>query len=223
MKKIICFLLALAIAVIFCGCSDHTTIADGEALIRIHIRANSNDGGDQAVKLKVRDAVTEYLNREIGDARSFSEAYEGIGARLGEIEEIGAKVLESEGYEYGCRARLNEEFFPTRAYENVVVDSGYYDALIVELGSGKGDNWWCVIYPPLCFVSPSGSGGEIRYRSIIAELWRKFIRRTENDRKQEYKTKGGNRFARADYAYRGVFCARTACRSEKYRQGRYYG
>lgn len=178
MKKIVCFLLVFILTVIFCGCAEHTTSA-GEALIRIHIRANSNDTDDQTVKLKVRDAITGYLNREIGSARSFSEAYAGIGVRLGEIERIGKDVLAREGYDYGCRARLNEEFFPTRAYENVVVDSGYYDALIVELGSGKGDNWWCVIYPPLCFVKSSGSGSEIRYRSIIAEIWRKFIRRRD--------------------------------------------
>lgn len=181
MKKILSFLLAVVAIVIFCGCSVHTTMDGGEALIRIHIRANSNDSADQTVKLKVRDEVTKYLDREIGNARSFLEAYAGIEARLSEIERIGKDVLSREGYDYGCRARLNEEFFPTRAYENVVVNSGYYDALIVELGSGKGDNWWCVIYPPLCFVSPSGSGGEIRYRSIIAELWRKFIRREEDD------------------------------------------
>ena len=212
MKKIICILLAITVAVIFCGCTEHTTIAKGEALIRIHIRANSNDGGDQAVKLKVRDAITEYLNREIGNAETFAEAYDGISARLDSIEQIGARVLEAEGYDYGCKARLNEEFFPTRAYENVVVDSGYYDALIVELGSGKGDNWWCVIYPPLCFVSPVGTGGEIRYRSLIAELWRKFIRRVENDRKQKCETEGGNRPACVDYACRSVFCVRSTGR-----------
>lgn len=178
MKKIVCFLLVLIIPVIFCGCAEHTTFAR-ESLIRIHIRANSNDACDQAVKLKVRDKITEYLNGEIGCARTYPEAYDGISVRLGAIERIGNDVLTREGYDYGCRARLNEEFFPTRVYESVVVDSGYYDALIVELGSGKGDNWWCVIYPPLCFVKPSGSGGEIRYRSIIVELWRKFIRRED--------------------------------------------
>lgn len=217
MKKIISFLIAAVAIVIFCGCSVHTTVAEGEALIRIHIRANSNDSADQTVKLKVRDEITKYLNREIGDARSFSEAYAGIEARLGEIERIGASVLGREGYDYGCRARLNEEFFPTRAYENVVVNSGYYDALIVELGSGKGDNWWCVIYPPLCFVSPSGSGGEIRYRSIIAELWRKFIRREEDDRKQKCEIEGRSDPAGDCYAFRSVFHDCRAGGSEEYR------
>lgn len=174
MKKFACFLVFAAVAVIFCGCAEHTTL-DGEALIRIHIRANSNAEADQSVKLVVRDAITEYLTAEIGGATTFAEAYDEISRRTGEIESIANAELRRNGFDYASKVRLTEEFFPTRAYENVIVESGYYDALIVELGSGEGDNWWCVIYPPLCFVSPKGAG-DVRYRSIIAELWRKFVR-----------------------------------------------
>lgn len=178
-KRIIAFfLICICVFMIFCGCAAHNNQDAEYRLIRIHIRANSNDETDQSVKMRVKEAVTEYLTRELGDVDSFEEAYAGLGKRLDEIVKIADAALKANGFDYGARARLNNEYFPARSYEDVVVESGYYDALIIELGSGTGDNWWCVIYPPLCYVKAT-PGERIRYKSKIRELWERFVKKNE--------------------------------------------
>lgn len=164
-------LIIFCAAQIFCGCGGNT-ITEKYRLIRIHIRADSNEPEAQAVKLKVRDKVSAYLEKELEGVSDFETAYEKLGKSLGSIEEKANEVLKANGFSYVSKARLNNEFFPTRSYEDIVVESGYYDALIIELGSGKGDNWWCVIYPPLCYLEAKGSG-KIRYKSYFAELFGK--------------------------------------------------
>lgn len=174
MKKVISVILSFCIFMIFCGCDAHNKPEVEYSLIRIHIRADSNDEDDQSVKMLVKEAVVEYLSRELSDVQTFAEAYRELGARLDKIEEIADGVLGNAGFAYRASARLNNEYFPTRAYENVIVESGYYDALIINLGSGKGDNWWCVIYPPLCYVKADECAG-FRYKSKIKELWEKYV------------------------------------------------
>ena len=165
-SKSVCVLLSVAIifcvSSIFLGCNDNNTY-EGE-LLRLHIRANSNDKADQAVKLKVRDAINAYIEGNIHKS-TFDEAYGEIGERLDIISDIADRTLRANGYCYGARAKLSYEYFPSRMYHDVTVPEGYYDALIVELGSGKGDNWWCVIYPPLCY------GEDFKYKSFFAELF----------------------------------------------------
>lgn len=139
--------------------------AESEDPIRIHIRANSNSAEDQAVKLSVRDAVIGYLTPKLKNAASRSDAYSIIEDSIGGITAKADKVLCSYGFSYAAGARLTNEYFPARSYDGVVFDSGYYDALIVELGSGSGDNWWCVAYPPLCFYGNE----DVEYSSIIWE------------------------------------------------------
>ena len=89
------------------------------------------------------------------------------------LEELSRRVLEENGFFYGATVRLAREEFPARTYGSITLPDGVYDALIIELGSGKGDNWWCVAFPPLCFVS--APGGDFAYKSIIAELWQKYF------------------------------------------------
>lgn len=143
-----------------------------EAYLRIHIRADSNGEADQAVKYKVRDKVVEYLTPIVAECKTKEEAMRRIRANLSGVEQAAAGVLLQNGFGYGARADLEREEFPTRVYENVTLGAGVYDALILRLGSGEGDNWWCVVYPPLCF---SGGNGNIVYQSKIAEIIRSFF------------------------------------------------
>lgn len=168
--------VVLVVFSLFCiifavGCA-HTKGEERYGLIRIHIRANSNAAEDQAIKLDVRDALNVLIEEKVKDVDSFEEAYRRLKALLPSLKKIADGVLKNGGFDYESKVRLNNEFFPTRIYESVVVESGYYDALIVELGEGGGDNWWCVVYPPLCYVSAGADKAE--YRSIIVELWKKF-------------------------------------------------
>ncbi|MDR3318562.1 MAG: stage II sporulation protein R [Clostridiales bacterium] len=142
--------------------------------IRIHIRADSNLERDQNVKYGVKDAIVDYLAPCLAEAESFAESMSVISARLSGIERAADKVLRANGVSYTARARLGEETFPARSYDGITLDSGVYDALIVELGAGAGDNWWCVVYPPLCFLNAKGTDGDgITYKSKIMEIIRK--------------------------------------------------
>lgn len=134
--------------------------------MRLHIRANSNCSIDQEVKIKVRDEINAYIEDNV-DRSSYSAAYADIEDSLDELARIASVVLGQNGFCYGARARLSYEYFPTRMYGETVVADGYYDALIIELGDGAGDNWWCVIYPPLCY------GSKFEYKSFFAELFGK--------------------------------------------------
>ena len=134
------------------------------AYLRIHIRADSNEEAAQAVKYQVRDEVVALLTPIVSECRKKAEA---ARAMAGDPD----AVLRENGFSYGARASLRREEFPTRVYDGVTLTAGVYDALILELGSGKGDNWWCVVYPPLCFTS----GENVIYRSKIAEIIREFF------------------------------------------------
>ena len=139
--------------------------------LRIHVRANSNDEHDQAVKYLVKDSIVAELTPIIKDCQSKAEAREKLRENLTRIVGVANTVLKAEGYEYGANATLRFEEFPTRVYNALTLPSGSYEALIVELGEGKGDNWWCVVYPPLCFSGGRAAVGEVVYKSKIAELF----------------------------------------------------
>lgn len=175
MKKfaVIALLVAAILGVVFAfaGTGKRET-ADAASYLRVHIRANSNGEEDQAVKYKVRDAVVAFLTPTVAECETKAEAMQKIGAKLGEAEEVAERVLAENGFFYGARAEIRKEEFPTRVYENATLEAGVYDALILELGTGKGDNWWCVVYPPLCF---GGGKTNIIYKSKIKEIIEKFF------------------------------------------------
>ena len=179
MKKLIVigFLVALiaGLAVFFAGNSESysTDPADANAYLRIHIRANSNSAQDQEVKYKVRDEVVMFLTPIVAECTTKEDAMKKIAANLEGAKKVADETLKRYGYTYGARASIRQEEFPTRVYENATLTAGVYDALIVELGTGAGDNWWCVVYPPLCF---GGGNCKVEYKSKIAEIVKKFFR-----------------------------------------------
>lgn len=183
MKKVcIIFLLSIIIsltAIGFAG-SEKTGGAENNAAtsqyLRMHIRADSNDDEAQAVKYLVRDELVEYLTPLVADYESRSEALAGVEAHLSEIAQTAERTLKRNGYSYGARASVKTESFPTRVYDGYTLPAGEYTALIIELGQGKGDNWWCVVYPPLCFAAQSGQN--VIYKSKIAEIiarWKNMV------------------------------------------------
>ncbi len=118
--------------------------------IRLHVLAESDAEADQSVKLKVRDAILTETGDLFTSADSFSDALSEITERKEEIELIAERVLRENGFSYGAEVFIDEEYFDTRQYENVTLPAGDYTALKVILGEGKGHNWWCVMFPPLC-------------------------------------------------------------------------
>ena len=124
--------------------------------LRIHIRANSNSEQDQEVKYAVKESVSELLTSLVADVTDAPQAMSIVNANLEKINNAADNTLKQHGFYYGAKTKLCEEYFPTRSYDDLVLKNGLYDALIIELGEGKGDNWWCVVYPPLCFKNNNG-------------------------------------------------------------------
>lgn len=139
--------------------------------LRIHIRANSNELIDQNVKYKIKDDIVDYLVPFLANCNDKQTAQKIVLQNLAQIEKIADRVLQENSMTYTSNAKINNEYFPTRVYEDLVLESGNYDALIVELGKAEGDNWWCVVYPPFCFVS---SNTKLVYKSKILEIIESF-------------------------------------------------
>lgn len=144
----------------------------GNDYLRIHVRANSNDQVDQDIKYIVKDEVVKFITPYVAECVDKQTAMSVMSGLLTEIESVCDRTLAAHGFNYTARAQVRAENFPTRVYGDLTLEQGVYDALIVELGSGTGDNWWCVIYPPLCFTAASA---DVEYRSAIYEIIQKFI------------------------------------------------
>lgn len=131
---------------------------DRGGLIRLHIIANSDDPGDQELKYKVRDRLVAALRPELLRLRSRAEAEALLAADRGKIASIAEQVIAADGYTYPARVEIGDYAFPARAYGGLVLPAGDYRAVRVVIGQGAGANWWCVLFPPLCFVDASGAG-----------------------------------------------------------------
>ena len=139
--------------------------------LRIHIRADSNEDSAQAVKYKVRDGVVSYLTPLVASYTTKAEAMQGVAQNIRGVCAVAEKILQENGFSYGATAEITVESFPTRVYGDYTLPAGEYTALIVRLGRGEGDNWWCVVYPPLCFAA---TDTDVVYKSKIKEIIARF-------------------------------------------------
>jgi len=176
MKKACITLLFIAI-IILSGVAILLPKTDVEKeYLRIHVRANSNLESDQAVKMLVKNQVVKYLTPYIAECDTKAKAERLLTDRLEEIERVADQTLKGAGFNYTAKASVKSERFPTRCYGELELKAGVYDALILELGEGKGDNWWCVVYPPLCFT---GEGQSVVYKSKIMQIISDFFEKKE--------------------------------------------
>lgn len=124
-------------------------------IFRLHILANSDSEEDQALKLKVRDGILDYMNEINKDSNSKSDTIENIENHLDEIKDICEKILKDNGSDYSVSLEIGNFYFPTKYYGNISLPAGNYDALRIKIGEAKGQNWWCSLFPPLCFIDIS--------------------------------------------------------------------
>ena len=122
-----------------------------ENIVRLHVIANSNDEADQAVKLRVRDAVLREAEQWYGDAEDFDTAVTALCTHLESLEAAANSVLKAENFPYCAKAEICEMYVPTRTYESFKLPAGRYRTLRISLGKAEGKNWWCVMYPNMCF------------------------------------------------------------------------
>ena len=173
MKKICISLFLLSIIFVTVIASINQNSGSVEYL-RIHIRANSNSQEDQQVKYLVKEAVVEYLTPFIANCYDKDSAIQVINEQKSSLEEVANLTLRENGFNYASKVVVRNELFPTRVYEDFTLEEGFYDALIVNLGKAQGDNWWCVVYPPLCFTATNN----VKYKSKILEIINRFENKT---------------------------------------------
>lgn len=174
-KVIISLVLSLSLLAVFFVIPTENNSAStfNDEFLRIHIRANSNADIDQNVKYEVKDAVVNYLTPLLTNAVDKKTAIKIVSDNLLNINNVADSVLSKNKFSYKTNSVIKKEEFPTRAYNNLTLPAGVYDSLIVNLGSGQGNNWWCVVYPPLCFVNADNSNG-VTYRSKLLEIINSF-------------------------------------------------
>ncbi|WP_394138583.1 stage II sporulation protein R [Cytobacillus oceanisediminis] len=131
--------------------ADEPMVIPSEA-IRLRILANSDDEEDQELKRKVRDAVNEEITEWVAELTSIEDARNLIQSRLPEIQKIAEEVVEEEGFDQKVNTDFGKVSFPTKLYGQFLYPAGEYEAILITLGEGKGANWWCVLFPPLCFL-----------------------------------------------------------------------
>lgn len=149
---VLAVLLFLAIHIIFSERvrADQQNLA-GE-LIRFHVRANSDSEADQQLKLRVKDAVVNYMEQLLEGSESVEESGKRIEEHMEEILQTAYEVIRENGYEYEVSGYMVKEYFPLKVYGDVALPPGEYTAFRIDIGEAEGKNWWCVLYPPLCFV-----------------------------------------------------------------------
>lgn len=123
-----------------------------DKIVRLHVVANSDSPEDQALKLAVRDAVIRAMSPKFEKLDRVEEVKTVINENLGEIEQLALQKLKEQGKTYEVAASLGQYDFPTKVYGNLTLPAGTYQALNIVIGSGEGKNWWCVMFPPLCFI-----------------------------------------------------------------------
>lgn len=121
-------------------------------ILRFHVIANSDSEEDQALKLEVKDAVVEYMKEILGDAENIEDTRRIVTEHTGEIKQIAQNYVAARGYDYPVEVFIDHRFFPVKTYGTYTFPAGEYEAICVELGDHSGKNWWCVMYPSLCFV-----------------------------------------------------------------------
>lgn len=164
MKNKICIVFLLIVILSLNSCTSSKLVDDSSSvnelvyediankIIRFHVIANSNNDEDQALKLKVRDKVIEFVSNSLKESNSLDESRQFILKNKSNIEDIAKDVIIQSGYSYNVTSSLSRENFPDKLYGDVVFPQGEYEAYRILIGEAKGENWWCVMFPPLCFV-----------------------------------------------------------------------
>ena len=180
-------LIGLACAMLWASALGAEQDALADKVVRLHVVANSDSGADQTLKLQVRDAILADAASEL-EGLSREEALEQLAQNLPRLGEIAAQTIGEQGYDYPVTVSLKEERFPTKRYDDFALPAGEYMALRVQIGSGGGHNWWCVVFPPLCMgsveeraelddrdralITGETEGYVVKFRAI--ELWEDF-------------------------------------------------
>lgn len=157
MKKI-CVLSGILMAILVTGLVVKAKEMDmqkelAEEVFRFHVLANSDSEKDQALKMQVKEAVISYMKEELPHSDSVETTKAWALSNTEEIEELAEQVIYEAGYDYPVKAEVTTCDFPDKTYGDITFPAGKYEALRIEIGEAEGQNWWCVLYPNLCFIN----------------------------------------------------------------------
>lgn len=153
MKKIITALcIGFSLCFLLSAYMDSTQAALSQGVVRLHVVANSDSEADQKLKLKVRDRILSECGAILGEGQSVDAVSADICNNMDYIRQIAQDEIEKNGYEYDVSVYFGTGDFPRKEYGNITLPEGEYQALKVNIGDASGKNWWCVLFPPLCFV-----------------------------------------------------------------------
>lgn len=181
---ILLFLLFLYISISAISYVNAVSSDIENSVFRLHVIANSDTKEDQDLKYKVRDNLIEYMNSLCKDVTSKEEAIKISKLHEEDFLNIANNTIKENGYSYPVTIEFGNFSFPTKDYGDISLPAGYYDALRVKIGEAKGQNWWCVMFPPLCFVNVSSG--------IVPEESKELIKQELNDEEYSIVTKEDN-------------------------------
>lgn len=156
MKKI-CAIVGIILSVLITGLLVNAKKNEmqeelAKQVFRFHVLANSDSEEDQALKMKVKEGIITYMKQELPESDSVEMTKKWARENLVQIEDVAAELIAEEGYEYSVKAEVTTCDFPDKTYGDITFPAGEYEALRIEIGQAKGQNWWCVLYPNLCFI-----------------------------------------------------------------------
>ena len=193
-KRLIIVLLLLILFIFISAISYVSAVSNNIAngVFRLHVIANSDTEEDQNLKLKVRDEVISYLQPKLKDSKSIQESEKIILNEEDKLMDICKETIKENGYDYDVSINLGYSKFPTKQYSSVVLPAGEYKALKIVIGKGQGRNWWCVMFPPLCFIDVTK--GQVAYdetekkmKDVLSEEEFKSVNKKENNVNFEFK------------------------------------
>ena len=155
MVIILSFLLFLYTTICAISYAQSVSSDISESVFRLHVIANSDSEEDQNLKYIVRDNLLSYMNEICANVSSKEEAIKIAKQNEENFKQIAKQTIQDQGYSYDVNICIGNFEFPTKQYGDISLPAGYYDGLKVEIGEAKGQNWWCVMFPPLCFVDVS--------------------------------------------------------------------
>jgi len=178
-KRLLLLLVLLFVYTFICAFSYVNAVSTNiqNSVFRLHVIANSDSEEDQNLKYIVRDKVLEYINSISGNQTSKEDVIKLATENIDEIKKIAENIIYENGYNYEVKLNIGNFAFPTKTYGDISLPPGYYDALTIEIGKAQGQNWWCVMFPPLCFVDVTSG--------IVPQESKKIIK--ENLSEEEYE------------------------------------
>ena len=174
MKKALLMLIGIVFTYIIIGNVVATNDIIPDDAIRIRVIANSNSDYDQNIKMKVKDQVEYDMYNLLKNTRKIEEAREVIKNNLKQVENNIDKTLQQEDYKLPFSVNFGLNYFPKKEFKGITYNEGYYESVVVTLGEGLGDNWWCVLFPPLCTLEATEST-DIEYTTMVKTIIDKYF------------------------------------------------